>query len=127
LYRLDYDIIIAVQVRFRFSMTIKNKGGRGKKNPWRTKAIRMPEPLLAKFEQEIEKFLENGGSFPDSSQPPPCLISREEAERLGEDLIRQRKSLKNALPILLDAIFGESPPPPPSADDPPTMPIPFPD
>jgi len=95
-------------------MAIKNKGGRGKKNPWKTKAIRVPEPLLAKFEQEIEKFLENGGSFPDSSQPPiclTCLISREEAESLGEDLIRRRTSLRNALPILLDAIFGKLPPP----------------
>lgn len=104
-------------------MAIKNKGGRGKKNPWTTKAIRVPEPLLAKFEQEIEKFLENGGSLPDSSQPPPYSISREEAERLGQDLIRQRKSLKNALPILLDAIFGELPPPPADLHHPQSLPI----
>jgi len=92
-------------------MATKNKGGRGKKNPWRTRAIRVPEPLLEKFNQDIERFLDSGGKIPVDEPLCPILISREEAERLGNILIKQRKSLKNALPILLDAIFGESPPP----------------
>ena len=106
--------------------------GRGHKNPWETATMRVPVPLFPLVRELIERFVESGGEIPNppSPSPPPqanYLLTRQEAERLGEDLIKQRKSLKNALPILLDAIFGESPPPPPSADDPPTMPIPFPD
>jgi len=98
--------------------------GRGHKNPWETATMRVPIPLFPLFRQLIEKFIESGGEIPNinPSSPPPqanYLLTREEAERLGEDLIKQRKSLRNALPILLAAIYGESPPPPPT---PPTAP-----
>jgi len=95
--------------------------GRGHKNPWETATMRVPIPLFPLVRELIESFVESGGEIPNP--PPPqanYLLTRQEAESLGEDLIKQRKSLKNALPILLDEIFGESPPPPPSADDHPT-------
>ena len=103
--------------------------GRGYKNPWETATMRVPVPLFPLVRELIEDFVESGGEIPNP--PPPqanYLLTRQEAERLGEGLIKQRKSLKNALPILLDAIFGELTPPPPTAnDDPPTMRIPFPE
>jgi len=102
--------------------------GRGYKNPWETATMRVPVPLFPLVRELVDQFVESGGEIPNPPLPQAnYLLTRQEAERLGEDLIKQRKSLKNALPILLDEIFGESPPPPPSADDPPTMPIPFPE
>ena len=87
--------------------------GRGYKNPWETATMRVPIPLFPLFRELIDEFVESGGKIPDFPSPQAnCLLTRQEAERLGQDLIRQRKSLKNALPILLDAIFGELPPPP---------------
>jgi len=101
--------------------------GRGHKNPWETATMRVPVPLFPLVRELIETFVESGGEIPNPPLPQAnYLLTRQEAESLGEDLIKRRKSLKTALPILLDAIFGESPPPT-ANDDPPTMPIPFPE
>jgi len=95
--------------------------GRGHKNPWETATMRVPVPLFPKVRELIESFVESGGEVNSPLPQANYLLTRQEAESLGEDLIRRRTSLKNALPILLDAIFGELPLPPPTAnDDPPT-------
>jgi len=87
--------------------------GRGHKNPWETATMRVPIPLFPLFRELIDNFVASGGQVPNPPSPQAnYLLTRQEAERLGESLIKQRKSLKNALPILLDAIFGELPPPP---------------
>jgi len=84
--------------------------GRGHKNPWETATMRVPVPLFPKVRELIESFVESGGEIPNPPLPQAnYLLTRQEAESLGEDLIRRRTSLKNALPILLDAIFGKLP------------------
>jgi len=90
--------------------------GRGHKNPWETATMRVPVPLFPLVRELIESFVESGGEIPNPPSPSPLpqanyLLTRQEAERLGKDLIKQRKSLIKALPILLDAIFGELTPP----------------
>ena len=86
--------------------------GRGHKNPWETATMRLPIPLFPLVRELVDEFVESGGKIPNPPLPQAnYLLTRQEAESLGEDLIKRRKSLKTALPILLDAIFGESPPP----------------
>ena len=104
----------------------RNRGGRGHRNPWISRTMRVPEPLFPIISEIVEEFIARGGQISDRKiqQPSQQIIqqssyqlSRAETELLGEQLIKQRKSLKNALPILLNAIYGQ-PPEPPGADPP---------
>ena len=93
------------QVRLAEDITAAVDALGNDKTPWLRRVIT----------EAAKRELLGQATVSEKATPSPqanCLLTRQEAERLGEDLIKQRKSLKKALPILLDAIFGESPPTP---------------
>jgi len=81
----------------------RNRGGRGHRNPWISRTMRVPEPLFPIISEIVGEFIARGGQISDRKiqQPSQQIIqqssyqlSRAETELLGEQLIKQRKSLK---------------------------------
>jgi hypothetical protein len=70
-------------------------GGRGHKNPWRTKAVRVPEPLIPFLSQMMENFYQSDGEIFISTK----LIH--EPTQLEDFLVK--------IQIFLDEIYHENP------------------
>jgi len=92
------------------------KGGRGKRNPWPSKAKHVPIPLEPVIDQLIEQFRESGGQLPDKplssftedgdlSENKP-LMSLESAIEQLRHLPKQGKFSKKYLEVIFSTIYG---------------------
>jgi hypothetical protein len=88
-------------------------GGRGKKVPYGSSVVRVPEPIKADVEKLIDCFYRSGGGA-DSSDPARA-VSYSEMERIAAAVLRQKKSAAKSMDLLLKALF---PPPIPDFDPP---------
>lgn len=100
LTRID---LILNKVVNRIFMTAKPVGGRGRKAPYVTTHVRVPEPLKHEVEKLIRQFHE-GGKLDDSKR----LTSLESAVDIAHEILTQKKSARVSMSKLLTAIYGES-------------------
>ena len=75
-------------------------GGRGYKLPFENRTVRMPEPLMGKATEMIERFYEN--DFKVSEVP----IGLEEAVEKAREIVRHKKGAKSSLESLLKRLYG---------------------
>lgn len=94
----------------------KPKGGRGIKAPYQTVVLRVPLPLLSRFESQIEEFREiaiNG--IEDDEDPVTIVLSRLGNDKLtrleaiekAKNILRQKKSARISLLKLLQVIYND--------------------
>ena len=92
------------------------KGGRGKRNPWPSKAKHVPVPLEPVIDELIEQFRENGGQLPEKplsglsggdvvSENKPLIGLEDAIERLRH-LPKQGKFSKRYLEEIFSTIYG---------------------
>ena len=92
------------------------KGGRGKRNPWPSKAKHVPVPLEPLIDQLIEQFRENGGQLikkplssfggeSNLSEDKPIIGLGSAIEQLRH-LPKQGKFSKRYLEEILSKIYG---------------------
>ena len=98
-----------------------NKGGRGKKNPYKSVVIRVPEPLVGKIDLMVEAYrqavnqrsyegIENTNLLCDSvsqsdSQSP---LSKDEVLAKAKTIFKQKRSKKELFIKLLQVLVDES-------------------
>lgn len=91
-----------------------NKGGRGKKAPYATKVIRIPDPLLKRVEEMVNAFYENEKSTDEQS----VLLNHEHINQNKQvsinhalDILAQnkvsRKPTKYCLEKLLQVLYND--------------------
>jgi hypothetical protein len=97
-------------------MTVKPKGGRGLKAPYETTILRVPLPLVGRFQAQVDEFRDlaiNG--VEDSSDPATVVLSRLGNDKLtrlevvekAKVILRRRKSAKESLTKLLQVIYND--------------------
>lgn len=79
----------------------KPAGGRGKKAPYKTTHVRVPEPLKPQVESLIEQF-HNAYSGEDIN----LVTGLHEATVIAQAIIAQKKSARISLQKLLTALYG---------------------
>lgn len=107
------------------------KGGRGKKAPYESTHVRIPEPIKDRVEElkrlyisgtleqhdelvkedfrkarEYENLLTGSNPKVDSSQN--SLPSLEDAQAIAKKLLRQKKSSRETIAKLLTALYGDT-------------------
>lgn len=93
------------------------KGGRGKKAPYNTTHVRIPEAMKPAIEQAIAQFKElaiSGKIDPNKpinkisqlSQHNKSLTSLEEATKIAQCILRQKQSAKKSVEKLLAALYN---------------------
>lgn len=96
-------------------MTNKPKGGRGIKAPYQTTVLRVPVPLIDKFEKQIDEFRELAlQGITNDNEPPEAVnkfdnepLTQSEAIEQAQKIIKQRKSAKLSLTKLLQVIYDD--------------------
>ena len=97
-------------------MAKKNKGGRGKKAPYSTRVIRVPEPLLPDIEIMIDVYLEKLNDCfqsPVTSQSDTYSIVGfdmppiKEALGMASKIKKQKKSATLSLVKLLQVLYRD--------------------
>lgn len=89
-------------------MNSKNKpvGGRGKKAPYRTKIMRIPEPL----KEEVQCLIDN---YRDSlivnknQNNQTILLTKEKLIKEIELIVKKRKSAKVSFELLINKLFSK--------------------
>jgi thiamine phosphate synthase YjbQ (UPF0047 family) len=79
-------------------------GGRGKKAPYKTSVVRVPVPVLEQVEKIIQEYRDSleTGLLPPSVGHPTKAIAIQEAEKI----IKQKKSARVSMQILIDRLWG---------------------
>lgn len=88
---------------------VKPVGGRGKKAPYETTTIRIPEPIRAEVERLSEEYrglAEEGLVNPEVDYVPLDSISYEQALEGAKKILVQKKSARESLRKLLQVIYG---------------------
>lgn len=79
------------------------KGGRGHTVPYKSKVLRVPEPILEDVEKLIDNFY--------SQTPNSSLIDSTAAVLIAKDILTQNKvskrPTKNCLEKLLQSLYGD--------------------
>ena len=96
-------------------MTNKPKGGRGIKAPYQTTVLRVPVPLIDKFEKHIDEFRELAlQGITNDNEPRQAVnkfdnqpLTQLEAIEQAQKIIKQRKSAKLSLNKLLQVIYND--------------------
>lgn len=78
----------------------KPSGGRGKKAPYETTHVRVPEPIKAEIQKLIERFHDN---YSDTSTN--LVTSLPEALVAAKGILAQKKSARISLEKLLTALY----------------------
>lgn len=93
---------------------IKPVGGRGKKTPWETKVIRVPDLLEADLDRAIKRLYE-AYDQDNTLLDPKFKISLEmvqanqvEVIQEAKKILRSRKSARQSILKLLQVIYGDS-------------------
>jgi hypothetical protein len=84
---------------------IKPKGGRGKKAPYSSVTVRVPEELKAKVEELVEayrQFILEGIEV-----EPEGAVSIGEAKVIAKELLASRSTRKDIAAKLITSIYGE--------------------
>ena len=91
-----------------------NKGGRGKRSPYSTKVMRIPDPLLKKVEELVDDFYQNEKSTDDQSvleNHSEFNQKIEESINHALDILAQnkisKKSTKYCLEKLLQVLYND--------------------
>jgi hypothetical protein len=91
-----------------------NKGGRGKRSPYATKVVRIPNPLLKRVEEMVNDFYGNEKSTDDQSVLKDHVEinqNREESVSHALDILAQnkisKKSTKHCLEKLLQVLYND--------------------
>lgn len=91
-----------------------NKGGRGKRSPYATKVVRIPDPLLKRVEELVNDFYQNEKSTDDQSVLQNHVTfnqNREESVSHALDILAQnkisKKSTKYCLEKLLQVLYND--------------------
>jgi hypothetical protein len=92
-----------------------NKGGRGKRSPYATKVVRIPDPLLKRVEELVNNFYEDEKSTDDQSVLSDQVEfnqNREESVSYALDILAQnkisKKSTKHCLEKLLQVLYNDN-------------------
>jgi hypothetical protein len=90
-----------------------NKGGRGKRSPYSTKVMRIPDPLLKKVEELVDDFYQNEKSTDDQSVLENHIEFNQKIEESinhALDILAQnkisKKSTKYCLEKLLQVLYN---------------------
>lgn len=91
-----------------------NKGGRGKRSPYSTKVVRIPDPLSKRVEELVNDFYQNEKSTDDQSVLKNHIEfnqNREESVSHALDILAQnkisKKSTKYCLEKLLQVLYND--------------------
>jgi len=91
-----------------------NKGGRGKKSPYTTKVLRIPDPILERVEKLVDDFYLNGKSTDDKSVLEDHIEHNQKIEQSKTsalDILAQnktsKKSTKHCLEKLLQVLYND--------------------
>jgi hypothetical protein len=91
-----------------------NKGGRGKKSPYTTKVVRIPDPLLKRVEDLVNDFYSQEKSTDDQSVLGNHMENKnnlEESISHALDILAQnkisKKSTKYCLEKLLQVLYND--------------------
>ena len=77
-----------------------SKGGRGIKAPYETTHVRIPVDIKEQVEKLSQAFKE--GTLEKPSQP----VSLDEAVKIAEEVLKQKKSARVSIKKLLTSIYG---------------------
>ena len=83
----------------------KYVGGRGKKAPYKSTHVRIPEPLKDKVEQLKQEFLNNEA---EQSVDNASLPDIEAATEYARSVIKMRKNAKYSVVKLLNLIYNSN-------------------
>ena len=82
------------------------RGGRGNKVPWKSKVLRVPEPILEQVEGIIEDFYS-----PSNSVEKKGLIKPDQAVLIAKEILvknqTSKKSTKTCLEKLLQELYED--------------------
>jgi hypothetical protein len=92
--------IILINLLTGYCSMPKPVGGRGKKAPYETTHLRVPEPLVSQVKQLIERFY--GGEESSTENP---VTSLDEAIVLAQSILLQKKSARQSMQKLLTALY----------------------
>ena len=91
-----------------------NKGGRGKKSPYTTKVVRIPDPLLKRVEDLVNDFYSHEKSTDDQSVHQNHMKFNqniEDSKNYALDILAQnkisKKSTKHCLEKLLQVLYND--------------------
>lgn len=91
-----------------------NKGGRGKKSPYTTKVVRIPDPILEKVEELVNNFYLNKkstGEMPVLENHKEIKHNTEKSINHALDILAQnkvsKKSTKYCLEKLLQVLYND--------------------
>jgi hypothetical protein len=91
-----------------------NKGGRGKKSPYTTKVVRIPDPLLKTVEDLVNDFYSHEKSTDDQSALKNHINFNhniEDSKNYALDILAQnkvsKKSTKYCLEKLLQVLYND--------------------
>jgi hypothetical protein len=91
-----------------------NKGGRGRKSPYTTKVVRIPDPLLKRVEELVNDFYQNEKSTDDQSVLENHVEINQNIEKSinhALDILAQnkisKKSTKYCLEKLLQVLYND--------------------
>ncbi len=83
-----------------------NKGGRGKKAPYKTVIVRVPVPIVAMVQQMIDGYRLTG-NVPELTNTNH-LPSKDDLIAKSEQIIKSKKSARQSLEKLINYIYSES-------------------
>jgi len=83
---------------------VKNVGGRGKKNPWKTVVMRVPEPLIDNV-RELEALLIASQETPLF---PQKIMTKDQAIEAARKVLSGKQGARKSMSRLLSLIYGES-------------------
>lgn len=75
------------------------KGGRGKKAPYKTTHVRIPEPIKAEVERMAAQY--RAGEL-DTTMP-----SVDDAIQTAQSILKQKKSARVSMEKLLTSLYGQ--------------------
>jgi hypothetical protein len=82
----------------------KPKGGRGKNAPYKTKHIRVPEPIAPQVDTLIEIYQSYIESGKDASNPPDFLASYKPVNNFSETDIKAVNKFAEIIAVLTEAL-----------------------
>jgi hypothetical protein len=96
-------------------MSNKPVGGRGKKAPYSTTILRVPDPLVEQFQKDIDSYREaiiNGTideQIPVTSikRNSPLTINKEDIIKFAQGILKQKKSARVSLTKLLQVLYDD--------------------
>jgi hypothetical protein len=89
-------------------MNSKNKpvGGRGKKAPYSTQIMRVPEPLISEVQYLIDNYRDSLTVDSDQGNQT-ILLTKEKLTEEINSILKKRKSAKASFEFLVNSLFSK--------------------